>query len=490
MTSPRPLPRLDGAELSALRDGLLAADYTVPCVAERTGSDNIYEAWSRRVAIGGTALVNDSVDALIRLYLEGRPLAASTGRALLGERLRRQLEACGLLQVDGDQYRPTTLLYPTEALYLASDLPGFDGAPLPVDAVYPAITPNTRAFVAGLPTTPCDRFLELCAGTGIAALLAAPRASHAWAADLTDRATHFARFNAQLNGLPNVTAVAGDLYQPVAGATFDRIAAHPPYVPSSDNAVIYRDGGADGEFITRGVIAGLPSHLAPGGVCYCTCVATDRTDAPLETRLRQWIGPVADAFDVVLAVMRTSVPSERVSEYVSEGIIDSAEAERRIAPLEALGIERQVYVSMAIRRHAGGRPPATVRRALGKRVTPAMLHRLVYWESAMADPDQLLTLMGMRFRVAPDTGRHTVESWADGQWRPASRQLARERPFTVRADYDPAVATLLGHMDGARTVHEHWEAMTRDGAVPGDLDAWRFASVVRSLASSGIIVNT
>jgi len=51
----------------------------------------------------------------------------------------------------------------------------------------------------------------VCAGSGIAALIAAPNATHAWAADLTERSTHFARFNAQLNGFDNFTnGVASD----------------------------------------------------------------------------------------------------------------------------------------------------------------------------------------------------------------------------------------------------------------------------------------
>jgi methylase of polypeptide subunit release factors len=69
-------------------------------------------------------------------------------------------------------------------------------------------------------------------GTGIAALVAAQKdAAHAWAFDITARATHFAEFNRRLNAIPNVTAAEGDLYAPAGGQTFDRIVAHPPYLP-------------------------------------------------------------------------------------------------------------------------------------------------------------------------------------------------------------------------------------------------------------------
>jgi methylase of polypeptide subunit release factors len=489
MSSLRTLPRLERPDVvHALRDELLEAGYTVPRVCERVGRDSIYDAWGRPVAV--QAPPDDALDVLIQLLLDSRAMPVRTARALLGDALWQRLGELDVVRSpDGETCRAGVMLYPTESLLVASDLPGFDYDPLPDDAVYPGITKNTRAFLASIPRTPCERFLELCAGSGIAALVAAPRAGHAWAADLTERCTHFARFNALLNGFDNFSAVAGDLYDPVAGQTFDRIAAHPPYVPTEKNSVIYRDGGEDGESITRRVIAEAPAYLAPGGVCYCTCVATDRVGAPLEMRLREWLGAASNDLDLMITVLTSWVPEERVGQLVSEGLLDSVEAEQRVAPLVALGIERQVYVSMAIRRHEGGRRSVTSRRQLGKKVTPAMLSRLVRWESELADRSQLPVVMGMQLRVTPDTTRQTVERLAGGAWEATARHLTRERPFMVRAEYDPAVSALLSRVDasGQHTVRDHWESMRRDQVIPVTIDEWTFASVVRSLAASGIV---
>ena len=489
MTSLRALPRLERPDdTRVVHDALLAAGYTVPTVCARVGRESIYEAWGRDIP--GDAPLDDALDALIWLFLDSRRIPTSIAKARLGSSLWDALGRLDLVRsVDAETCGATVLLVPTESLLVASDLPGYDFDPLPDDAVYPAITKNTRAFVATLPRTPCDRFLEICAGSGIAALLAAPHANHAWSADLTQRATHYARFNAQLNGFDNFSAVAGDLYEPVAGSTFDRIAAHPPYVPTADISMIYRDGGADGEQITRRVIKELPPYLAPGGVCYCTCVATDRAGAPLEARIREWLGGAGNALDVMMVVMRSSVPEERIGEMVSEGLVDQAEAERKVAPLVAMGIERQVYVSMAFRRYEGDRRPITSRRVLGKRVSPGMLGRLVRWESELADRSQLPAVMAMRLKLTPDTRRQTMERLVNGSWEPAARHLTRERPFTVRAEYDPAVSALLSRVDtaGERTVREHWESMRQDGVLPAAVDEWTFATVVRSLAASGIM---
>jgi hypothetical protein len=154
-----------------------------------------------------------------------------------------------------------------------------------------------------------------------------------------------------------------------------------------------------------------------------------------------------------------------------------------------MGIERQVYVSMAFRRHEGDRRPITSRRPLGKRVSPGMLGRIVRWESELADRSQLPAVMSMRLKVTPDTTRQTVERLVDGAWAPAARHLTRERPFMVRAEYDPAVSALLSRVDaaGQQTVREHWESMRQDGVLPASVDEWAFSTVVRSLAASGIL---
>jgi hypothetical protein len=143
----------------------------------------------------------------------------------------------------------TVLLYPTESLYIASDCGGGAGRSAPRDGGI-SCTPRSRR-TRGRSWGRCRARRVRVSGSlrrhrrgGLAA--AASFADNAWAIDVADRSTDFARFNARLNGLSNVTAVSGDLYAPVAGLTFDRIVAHPPYVPSRETTMVYRDGGATG----------------------------------------------------------------------------------------------------------------------------------------------------------------------------------------------------------------------------------------------------
>jgi methylase of polypeptide subunit release factors len=181
------------------------------------------------------------------------------------------LEHFGLIAQSGPDYRATIMLHPWGSLYTASDSVRGVRNGLPDDFVFPVLTPQTGRFLASLPGEPCNDLLDLCSGSSIAALVAAANYSgRAWACDVTRRATQFAEFNRRLNNLPNVTVLEGDLFQPVQGLVFDRIVAHPPYVPSLKPAPVYKDGGPDGEQITRRIVQGVSTHLRAGGRLYCT----------------------------------------------------------------------------------------------------------------------------------------------------------------------------------------------------------------------------
>src|ERR1017187_5911099 len=101
----------------------------------------------------------------------------------------------------------------------------------------------------------------------------------------------FARLSCRLAGLDNVTVLEGDLYSPVEGLTFDRIAIHPPWAPATQSEFIFGDGGEDGETIIRGSIERLPQFLLPGGRFYAMLLASDRQGEKFEERGRSWLGP-------------------------------------------------------------------------------------------------------------------------------------------------------------------------------------------------------
>ena len=129
---------------------------------------------------------------------------------------------------------------------------------------------GSRFFARHLNARAGDRVLEIGAGLGLAAVLAARAGAHVVATDVVEAAVEAVRANAALNGVV-VDARLGDCYAPVSGERFDVVCSNPPQMPTPpgrerDDATAAADnGGIDGWEMLDRIIAGAPAHLGPGG---------------------------------------------------------------------------------------------------------------------------------------------------------------------------------------------------------------------------------
>lgn len=94
--------------------------------------------------------------------------------------------------------------------------------------------------------------------------------------ELSPDALKWAKLNLEKLALPNVTFLQGDLFAPVAGHTFDLVAANLPYIPAGDrdklppNVRGYEPAealfaGADGLDVIARALEQSPAFLNPGG---------------------------------------------------------------------------------------------------------------------------------------------------------------------------------------------------------------------------------
>jgi methylase of polypeptide subunit release factors len=473
---------------------LSAAGFNVEAVCSRTGLQSIYDFRSIREGRTAGVELKDRLDLFIRLFMDVELLDRSTVETLLSAPEIALLEHLGLLsnyRTDERFCHAAVLLYPTESLWITSDLNCAPTGPadtvLSDDTVYPAITKNTRHFLSSLPKTPCDRFLELCAGTGIAALWAAQYARHTWAADITERATRFAEFNAALNGIENFTAVQGDLYEAVTGQLFDRIVAHPPYMPSLEQKYIFRDGGDDGEQVTRRIIGGLSEYLRPGGRLYCTCMLTERTGARAEARIRAMLGPSEADFDIVLVGVRSFQPTEYYFERALEGRASLEEVIQRHQIFRDLQVESLLYCSMVIQRKADARPAFTARRQAGQGMGREDVEWLLQWEASIAKGADPGWLIDARPLAAPSCRARSDQRLDQGAWVLEQSLVLTVAPFVVEAKCPPWTATLIARCDGQRSTREHLEFLKQSGLVSPDTLEAELLLFIRSLIAGGFL---
>ena len=484
------LPELGSDEdFAGLRRVLQESGYTTEAVLERAHIDSI-ESYCAPPK-GGRA-IQDPLDALIALFfdcgfVEERKLAA----ALPAESVP-MLDRLGLLVRDpapeGMVFAAAAIL-PAYGVLTACDRGAApDGAriPYPPDVVYPPIFETTRRFLGELPSTPCEAMLDLGTGTGIAAMLGAPTAGHVWATDVTARSVRFTEFNRRMGGLENMTVGMGDLYEPVAGLTFDRIVIHPPYVPAkirrSDH--VFAVSGDDGEQVIRRTVEGLPQYLRPGGRFYSLQVATDRQGEDFEDRIRKWLGDGQAEFDVMLAVHSRRTPAE----YLANDETRLVEERSNWMELwERTRTTFMVYATLLIERHEEARRAVTRRAYKGAGYTGRDLEWILEWQKALGRPDHVEMLLECRPVARPENELLVVHRLRDGAFRREEFRLEIPGPFLLSLRCEDWLTELIPDCDGVRTWREHFERAKQDNIIREDVPVEEFARGLGVLVALGAL---
>jgi methylase of polypeptide subunit release factors len=492
--SHRIAPRLGSEEEFAAVRGILAeCGFTPEPICQRLGIAALDTYQPNRFGAANLRTPEQPVDVLMLLLMDGEFVPAETVERLLPAGAARKLEALGLIARDPerpDLWFGGCILFPTRGMWLASDriaVPDGDAFPASGDLVFPAAIENTVAFLETLPETPCDALLDLGTGSGVAALDGARRAGHAWGTDIAERSVHFAEFNRRLNGIQNATMLQGDLYTPVEGLTFDRIVAHPPYVPARENAMIFRDGGEDGEQILRGIVEGLPRFLRPGGRFYGFVVAADCEDQWFEERLRLWLGAAKAEFDLVLAAHTLTEPRD----LTANSFLGQNTALEDIRYRYAIWSRRKVNFlfngSVLIRRHDSARPAITARVLKGEGFTSRHVEWLLEWSTAVHDVSGRERLMEVRPFLSPHAELAVTHRVRDSRLVPDVFSLRSNRPFEADCQLEPWLVQIVAQCDGKVSWREHFERATRGGVIPGSTPAGEFLEILEPLVSNGLL---
>lgn len=431
------------------------------------------------------------------VFLYGERGARAALEGAFGPELVLEMMETGLLRPvpsQPDRMICPVFLYPVDGFLVASDRHDDPERPgvsrdAQADVVFPGIFGGTLRFLELLPSGKGGDALDLCGGSGIGALRFASTARVAVSSDVTARATCFASFNARLNGCLNVEAVCGDLYEAVGHRQFDVITAHPPYVPSLGNRMIYRDAGDAGEDITRRIVAGLPGHLRPGGRALILCQGRDAEDGPFEQRVRAWLGDAQSEFDLLFALQATKTVEQEAAEMARRvNPPTREELAELVSRFRNLGTRQFVYGALAFSRHSPGDARAgTCRTRLSPETRYPDFERWFAWHRRRTQPGFEQWLAQCPLRLSPHTElriRHIVQ---DGALVPAEFVFEIDQPFPGALRVDGWVTPLVARFDGVTTSAKIHAAGRAADELPAGFELAHFLDLVAKMVERGYL---
>jgi SAM-dependent methyltransferase len=482
-------------DFAALREILRCCDFNDRGICRRLEIPSIADFQPKCDGRKVAADIEEPIDAMLRLVLDGEFVPETVLNNLWPSGSVTVMERLGLLARSPN--RPgelfaTITMYPAEGfLLLLGDRPGTpDGSPYwtPPDVVYPGVVENTRHFMATLPRTRCESFLDIGTGSGVAALSASRYATHAWGVDIAGRSARFAEFNRRLNGIDNVTILQGDMYEPVRDLTFDRIVTHPPYVPSPQIKLIFSDGGADGEEILQRVIEGLPRHLRVGGRFHTLVLGADCEGEAFEARIRKWLGPQEAEFDLVMVSHSLRSPTDFVARSLAKNKAPITDLKYWTESWNRRKVQFLFYGSILMRRHSGERPAITARVQSGEKISPQHVDWLLDWESDCRDPAFTAFLLDSHPYISPGTELHVLHRLEEGRFVPGAFAVESKLPFVSELRCGKWLAGVISQCDGVRTWRDHFEEAQRDGLIDSaEASAEEFAGLLGMLVGQGIL---
>jgi SAM-dependent methyltransferase len=473
---------------------LTDSGYNEPAVCDRLGFSSIERCLTLRPNPVSPRPIHDRLDLLIRLFLIGESVEQPELEMWFPAPVFAAMSAVELISRSsknpGDWFGAAAL-YPAYGLHIVSDRwtsPEATPVQTPMDIVFPAITENTSHFIDALPNEPCECFLDLCSGTGIGALVAASGyARHAWSTDITESSARCAEFNRLLNRLDNVTIAQGDLYEPVDGLTFDRIAANPPYMPSLRPAAVFAYGGELGDQVTRRVVAGLPRHLRPGGRFYCITAGPDRESESFETRIRGWLEEASPEFDIFVFERQLFDPVYIANQQAARSRGGAEQVDEWKKLFRQHHVESFFYGAVVIQRKSMAGTALTVRRRKGDRFGTAEIEWLRAWETDAANPAIIGQILDSRPLAAKGLELRVTHRVQDLEFAPREFRLETNYPFTVECRIQPWAAYVIPRCDGTTTARDLLGWLKENELVPGGASEEEFASFLRILISGGFL---
>jgi methylase of polypeptide subunit release factors len=309
--------RLEGLspkDLIPLTNRFRQIGYSESDVFERLGVQDIEGIMARTLPIFLRVKLRENtlLDRLIRLFLLSRRVHESELLEIFERTEIDFYKKIGLMDEDEHGIFSPVDIFPCQGGFFATD--HFFTMPFLPRHVYPLGVDSYR-LARGMIDEHCGRVLDLCTGSGVQGILASRFANEVFCVDLNPRAVNFAKFNALLNQAENVRVLEGDLYEPVKGMKFDRIFSNPPFVPSPEGKIYFRDGDKTGESVMERIIAGFPKYLNDSCYAQIVTLLVFMEDQDYLQKLSGWLG--GNPYHILALAARYIEPMDYIFGHIS-----------------------------------------------------------------------------------------------------------------------------------------------------------------------------
>lgn len=493
----------DDSAYEALREAFHSARFYDQEVCAYLGIEDLGAMVRLGESAAPASKVDGPVSALCHLFLWSQAITEDEARQLLGDAFVDASLEVGLVARPAEYpgtLRALASVYPlrngdeepsreTGAFWVASDrLAGTEEErrAQPADVVFCPLAATGGRFLSMLPRGECDRFLEVCAGCGPAALLASGFARQVVSSDLASRSVAFSRFVARLNGKPRIETVEGAGYAGVTGQ-FDVITAHPPYMPTLGASEIYYGGGSTGMEITEELVRGIPEHLAPGGLFYAATMLFEGAETPAEQVVRQWLGEDHSSYDVLLYPLFFHSPLEAAQRAALKASEGYEGMERAYNTLRGHGFQYAVVGLLLIRRHDAAEPPVTARRRLGETSD----WRYLLW-SLDAERRAVSDIRGdaaldATYRVRPDVELIVRHRPADEGFAAVGFSMKTTAPFAIETEIEGWMSYLIARADGSMTGRQLMQGAIADKMILPETPPAEFAKLLWTFVGGAVV---
>ena len=430
---------------------------------------------------------------LIRLFLMEMPVDSSIVQNAIQPMTIEAWEQAGLVHCRGTEVIAAVKLLLFQNLVVAFDLTSIMQTPLRKNYVM-GIGSSTIALSNLTIRRQSRRTLDLGAGCGVHAFLAAPHSDHTVAVDINPRAVQLAQFNAKLNAISNIECLQGDFFKPVTDQKFDLVVSNPPFVISPETRFIYRDGGMEADSVTRKIVREVPRFLHEGGFCQILCNWAETNGQDWQKRLENWFeGTGCDAWVMRSESLTAATYAStwiKHTEFFDQATKFAERFQKWMAYYERLGIE------------SVGAGLITMRKAEGK----------ANWFSADESPKKMLgpcgesiargfelrdfletvrddnTLLNSRLRHSPDIRLEQQFEPAEQGWKATASFISLSKGFAYKGNSDPLIANLLIKCDGQKPLNDLIPDMAASlGADPEQI-APTLCQLIRKLIEQGFLL--